>query len=115
MLWENHNGLQDKFVTYWDTVSARFANNPYVVGYDPINEPMPANLLTDPSLALQTTKMDKTILTPLYKRTYDVYQKHDSSKTMFFEPCQVPDVVPLFHGIVNKVGFEAAPGANKNN
>lgn len=39
----NKNGVADKFVDYWDHVSARFAKNEYVVGYDPLNEPFPGN------------------------------------------------------------------------
>lgn len=28
---------------YWDLLAATFAGNPYVVGYDTINEPFPGN------------------------------------------------------------------------
>ncbi|MFO0116985.1 MAG: hypothetical protein ACK521_05020 [bacterium] len=38
-LYNNKDGLRDKFVAFWDKSSARFSNNPYVVGFDPINEP----------------------------------------------------------------------------
>ena len=38
-LYKNKHGLQDKFAAFWDHVSARFASNKYVVGYDPLNEP----------------------------------------------------------------------------
>ena len=44
-LFSNKNGLQDKFISYWDHTSARFAKNPYVVGYDPLNEPLVGNPL----------------------------------------------------------------------
>jgi len=49
-LFRNEGGLRDKFVDYWDYTSARFATNPYVVGYDPLNEPYPANDIRDPLL-----------------------------------------------------------------
>ena len=48
----NKMGVQDKFIAYWDKVSSRFANNPYVVGYDPLNEPFPANPARDPMLLI---------------------------------------------------------------
>lgn len=38
-LYNNKDGLRDKFIAYWDKTSARFSNNPYVVGFDPLNEP----------------------------------------------------------------------------
>ena len=55
----NVDGFQDKFISYWDHVSARFANNPYVVGYDPLNEPFMSNPMRDPML-LVPGHMDKT-------------------------------------------------------
>ena len=38
-LYDNKEGMQDAFIEYWTVVSKRFANNKYVVGYDPLNEP----------------------------------------------------------------------------
>jgi len=68
-LFTNKNGLQDKFVSYWDHVSARFANNPYIVGYDPLNEPWPGNPVKDMSL-LRPGHMDKKYLAPMYEQVY---------------------------------------------
>jgi hypothetical protein len=47
---------------YWDKVAATFSNNPYVVGYDPINEPFPANEYEEPTLVLEPGKFDRTKL-----------------------------------------------------
>jgi endoglycosylceramidase len=70
MLYKNINGLQDKFVAYWDAVSSYFANNDYVIGYDPINEPFPSNYMKDPSIAMTPGKFDLELLQPLYSRLY---------------------------------------------
>jgi endoglycosylceramidase len=51
-LWTNKNGLQDKYVAYWDAVSKVLAKNKYVVGYDPTNEPLPS--WTSAANALET-------------------------------------------------------------
>ena len=51
-LYNNINGLQDRYLKYWNIVSEKFANNPYIVGYDPINEPFIGNFLKDPSMLL---------------------------------------------------------------
>ena len=48
--YENKYGLQDKFVAYWDAVSSKFAQNRYVIGFDPINEPLPSSFMRDPFL-----------------------------------------------------------------
>jgi len=41
-LWTNKNGLQDKYVAYWDAMTKALAPNPYIVGFDPTNEPLPS-------------------------------------------------------------------------
>ncbi len=62
--------MQDKFVEYWKAVATRFANNPFIVGYDPLNEPFPSNIFTDPTLFLEPGKFDRVGLEPLYNRTF---------------------------------------------
>ena len=51
-LYVNIDGVQDAFIGYWNAVSAHFVNNPYVIGYDPLNEPFPANFYDDAGLIL---------------------------------------------------------------
>ena len=43
--WDNSviGGLQQQYQKSWAAVAKRFANNPWVVGYDPINEPSAMN------------------------------------------------------------------------
>jgi len=64
--------VQDRFVDYWDVISKRFAKNQYVIGYDPINEPWPANFYKDISLMYNIHKFDKEVLFPLLKRVHNV-------------------------------------------
>lgn len=109
-LYHNIDGLQDKFIAYWNRVSERYANNPYVIGYDPINEPFPSNFFKDPALALIPGTFDRELLQPMYKRSYDTYQKHDKTKIMFFESAQYPDEEGIFGGIIFNLGFTEAPG-----
>ena len=65
-------GLQDKFVAYWDYTSDRLAKNKYVVGYDPFNEPLPANMLQDMTLFTPGVA-DRKLLAPMYSRVYEKY------------------------------------------
>ena len=69
---ENKEGLQDKFVDYWNHTSARFAKNPYVVGYDPFNEPAPGNPLRDLTL-IAPGVVDRKYLAPLYTKIFKKY------------------------------------------
>jgi len=108
-LFTNKNGLGDKFVSYWDHVSRRFAKNPYVVGYDPLNEPFPANPARDPMLFMPG-HMDKQYLAPLYTQIFEKYQTHDTNQQMWFEPVPFPDEVGVLSGYVFGVGFDTPPG-----
>lgn len=61
-LYKNIDGIQDKFLAFWDVVSKRFAKNPYVIGYDPINEPFPADFYEDPTIVTEHGKYDRETL-----------------------------------------------------
>ena len=69
-LYTNKDGLQDKFINYWDAVSNYYKSNKYVVGYDPLNEPFPGDAYEDESLVYEPGKFDADKLQPLYKRAY---------------------------------------------
>ena len=64
------NSLTDKFVNFWKAVSQKLAGNPYVLGYDPLNEPFPSNMYTDPSLMYEPGRFDKYTLQPFYKKIF---------------------------------------------
>lgn len=114
-LYYNETGLTDKFVNYWKRVSARYAKNPYVVGYDPLNEPFPSNFLNNISLVTTPGLFDQIGLEPLYTRVYkEAYEPADDSKIMFFEGTQFPDTVGILGGLVMNLGFTAPPGADIN-
>lgn len=53
-LYDNIGGMQDSFIAYWEVVSKRFAGNKYVIGYDPLNEPMASSLFSDPLMMTRT-------------------------------------------------------------
>ena len=71
-LWTNKHGLQDRFVAYWNHTSRFLANNPYVLGWDPINEPFPGKVVRKPFINLPG-RFDKNELTPVYERLFEVY------------------------------------------
>jgi len=43
-IFTNKNNITDHFVDYWDYVSKYFSESPYVIGFDPFNEPFPGEI-----------------------------------------------------------------------
>ena len=39
--WNNKDGIQDSYVEFFRMLAERYKNNPAVIGFEPINEPMP--------------------------------------------------------------------------
>lgn len=114
-LYYNETGLTDKFVNYWTKVAARYAKNPYVVGYDPLNEPFPSNFLKNLSIAYMPGYFENLALEPLYSRIFtESYQPADKSMLMFFEGTQFPGTVGILGGLVVPSGFSKPPGADIN-
>ena len=114
-LYENKKGIQDKFASFWDKVSQTFANNTYVIGYDPINEPYPSDYWVDPTLITEVGKFDRVKLQPLYSRIYNTYRQHSNKKIMYFEPGQFPDTAGVDGGRITPLGFTMAPGGQGQN
>lgn len=109
-LYTNKYGLTDSFVNYWDAVSEKFAHNPFVIGFDPINEPFPADFMADPSI-LKPGAFDRQKLAPLYEKLLEKYTKHNPNAIMYFETGQFPD---SYLGNVFEGGFEKPPGGEIN-
>jgi endoglycosylceramidase len=84
-LYTNKHELTDAFVEYWGEVAKRLSKNPYVIGFDPINEPFPADIGEDPSL-LEPGVFCKKKLAPLYEKVFKEYKLHNPNTIMYFEP-----------------------------
>lgn len=51
-IYENKDGMRDKFLAFWKSSVAMFKDNEFVLGYDPLNEPLSANMYKDINLLL---------------------------------------------------------------
>lgn len=115
-IYDNKIHMQEKYVDYWAEVADKLSQNPYVVGFDPINEPGPGfDSITDMFQSLMPGQFDVRKLEPLYKKIYARLHAANKSNVMWFEPCQFPDGVspgiPGYPGVFN-VGFKTPPGGN---
>ena len=72
--------LQDHYILAWKKVVERFKNNPYVIGYDLMNEPYGG----DPIKALGD--FEKTTLKKFYDKIIPELRAIEPNKYLFFEP-----------------------------
>ena len=68
-LWK-HKHFQDRTVNIWEAIAERYKDNPWVAGYNPINEP------ADPT--------EKAIM-PVYRRLYEAIRAIDPDHIIFLE------------------------------
>jgi aryl-phospho-beta-D-glucosidase BglC (GH1 family) len=114
-LYNPESELQEKYVDFWNELAKRFANNDYVIGYDPFNEPFASTYYSDPqSYFSKDQNFDKAVLGPLYQLIFERWEAHDSNQIMMFQPNQAPNVLNKLGGIVNQAGFSSLPGGNSN-
>lgn len=106
-LYSNSDGLQDKFVAFWAHVSAALRHNPYVLGFDPLNEPFAS--WSDPLEAFKRMlpgNFDRSVLAPMYARIHAANLETDAHSISLFEPAIFPDDNPFG---IQPLGFEAPP------
>ena len=51
-LYNNYQGLLDKFAEFWGKVAQTFADNEFILGYEIINEPWCGDIYDDPTLLI---------------------------------------------------------------
>jgi endoglucanase len=69
LFWK-HKNFQDRVTHLWEVLAERYRGNPWVAGYNLINEP------ADPT---------EQMLMPVYRRLYDAIRAVDSDHILFFE------------------------------
>ena len=94
-----HKDFQDRTLHLWEVIAERYKNQPWLAGYDLINEP------ADPS--------GKKVF-PYYKRLYDAIRKIDPDHIMFLEGDRYSTDFDIFTEIWDNVVYTnhdyAGPG-----
>lgn len=81
-----HKDLQDHYILTWQKVAERFKNNPYVIGYDLMNEPWGGDLIK----VFITGEFERNQLSAFYKRLIPALRNTAPDKYIFFEPTPAP-------------------------
>ena len=84
--YSNHKDLQDHYILAWKKVAQRFNNNPYVIGYDLMNEPWGGDLIK----TFITGQFEREQLAAFYNRLIPALRLEAPNKYLFFEPLPAP-------------------------
>jgi endoglycosylceramidase len=106
--YDNKDGLQDKYLKYWEVLAEYFADNEYVIGFDILNEPWPSTISNETEMFMQ---FDEDILAPLYDDISATIRAKDDKKVLFFQSGAFPTVIP--QGAISQVGFSTSPGGKR--
>jgi hypothetical protein len=79
-LWSNGSGAQDGVIAGYKRVWQRYVNEPYVVGYDLLNEPQ------EGTLNLSDAAFETQYLNPFYAKEIDQLRSIDDHHLAFFQP-----------------------------
>ncbi len=80
----NQRGLLDHFCKMWEIVATYMSNEPNVIGYDILNEPIGANAYKNAADVLQPGVSNNKFLLAAYKRIYKTIRAVDAKGLVFF-------------------------------
>jgi endoglycosylceramidase len=82
----NKRGLLTHFANMWQTVASYMQDEPNLLGYELLNEPIGANAYKNIANVLQPGVSNMKFLLPAYKILYKAIRAVDSKTIIFFEP-----------------------------
>jgi len=98
LFWQ-HKHFQDRAIWLWEIIADRYKDNPWVAGYDPLNEP------SDPS---------KMAINSFYRRVFEAIRKIDPDHILFLEGNHYSQdfsvLEPPFENVVYSPHDYATPG-----
>ena len=115
-LYDNEQQIQDHFAQFWAQVAQRFKDNPYVLGYELLNEPWAGDVYRHPDhfepskqtcgtirIIMQCTAYtflgvsDPKNLMPMYKKLHSAIREVDDRHVVLFEPTIIITSVSIVH------------------
>ncbi|XP_062516770.1 endoglycoceramidase-like [Corticium candelabrum] len=106
-LYDNDEGILERFGLFWEQVAQRFSSNEFVLAYELLNEPWAGDIYSYPQDFLPDV-INRKYLLPLYQRLHQSIRKHDDNHIIFFEP--VSDFVSE---VVGPSWFGEGPGGHE--
>ncbi|MDE0855090.1 MAG: cellulase family glycosylhydrolase, partial [Nevskia sp.] len=85
-LWNNKNKLWDYYRQAWAAVAAKWARQPYLMGYELINEPWPGTNYVTCFPPLGCAGFDENKLQPMQTDMLDGIRQQDASNLVWYEP-----------------------------
>jgi len=77
--WQNKKNEYNTYIDAWKVIWNRYANDPYVFGYDVVNEPRKL------SMDISYENLTNKYLIPLYQKIIDESQKINADKMILFQ------------------------------
>ena len=118
-LYDNDQGILDRFGMFWQKIAGRVMNYPNVLGYELLNEPWIGDapltfeelLPTNPHWDLWfPTISDHKNMAKMYKALHEYIRKVDNDTILFFEPASGGNFLDAW-----PVGFDEGPGGTEYN
>lgn len=107
-IYSNVHGGLDEWSKFWQVVAQYFKGQPYVLGYELINEPWAGDVYKDPLLYLPGEAGSKNLM-PSYKKIASDIRQIDNETALFFEPVTYGMIL---NGKVGGTGFTETPDKN---
>ena len=85
-LWNNKNNLWDYYRQAWEAVAAKWAQQPYLMGYELINEPWPGTNYLTCLPPLGCAAFDQNKLQAMQQYMLSGIRLYDASNLVWFEP-----------------------------
>jgi endoglycosylceramidase len=79
-------GLQDRYAAAWRHVATRFRREPFLLGYDLLNEPWPGTVWPTCANPLGCPVFDLLSLTPFSRRVTNRIREVDTRNIVWYEP-----------------------------
>ena len=102
--YNRYKELQEHYILSWQKVAERFKNNPYVIGYDLMNEPNSGNPVED-----LLGVFEKNLLKDFYNRLIPALRSVDNQKYLIYEPIAGSVVGGLPSGLPKMNDTRSAP------